>query len=144
MYSTSPISMAPYSGVTVRPPVKLKPCSTGMSSEAGSCSTAHTTSGNTISAPTATGHTSGRLPVWSCLRVAAFDHSTVPTMPTTKAASTHRCPTSQSIVGILMPRLDRNTPGSGWNDWRGAGSVCSRAAQKNSCSSTGMLRSVST
>ena len=105
---------------------------------------AQTSSGTTSIRPTATGQTFGRTPVSFCFLVAALDHSTVPTTPMAKAATTHQYPLTQSIVGMRRPRLVRNTPGSGWKAWRGEGRACKMPYQNSSCSSNGMSRMTST
>ena len=66
-------------------------------------------------------------------------------MPTRKATNISRCVVCQTGSGNFRPRALRNTPGSGFSAWRGPGSASLISAyQKNSCSSTGMLRRPST
>ena len=136
--SPGPISRAKYSGLTVPPPWKLKPCSAGMSSVNGAPSAAQTSSGNPISRPSATGQTFGRrsrsLPAGARRR--GSRHRCRSGRRRTRPAP--RCTRDRSPApGTLMPRLDRNTRSPMCSAWRGAGSVCSSVYQNSSCSSTG-------
>ena len=110
----------------------------------GAPSAAHTTSGNTSISPTASGHTRGRTPLAACRLSATPVNSTVPSAPSRNAPSTHQSAVPQSTNGTFSPRLDRNTPGIGFHDCRGAGSDCSAMYQNSSCSSTGTSRTTST
>ena len=113
---------APYSGERVAPPMKLKPRRTGMSGVNGAPMATQTMAGRPMMRPSATGQTAGRMPVSAWRRAARRLRASVPTMPTTRASSTQAWAAVQSIMGSLMPRLDRkDRPGSGLKEARGAG-----------------------
>ena len=125
--------------------MKLKPRSSGISERERRAQRRPDRSRQTTSSSSATGQTRGRTPVCSCRFVADARPRQRPERAQQEgASSTHQYAGSQSSSGILMPRLDRNTPGNGWNDCRGAGSPCSAVYQNSSCSSTGMSRTTST
>ena len=85
-------------------------------------------------------------PVRAWRRLAQRASSQAPTAPAKSAAAIQTCVgCACTATGSAMPRLLRNTAGSGESAWRGPGRLSEMTVyQKKSCTSSGTLRSVST
>lgn len=143
--TTSPISSAENSGDTTPPPTKLKPVSSGkpMASDAPDQSRIPA---DVPKAASRTRRAAVRLPTPNRQARAGRDHAPIAATapPASSDAVTQSPAPSSAKAGSRMPRLHRKTPGNGLNACRGPGNAWSVALQKNSCSSSGVLRISST